>query len=413
MDKSTRPPRPVERVPAALVLDTELTRSDTQVLIHLEMKAGRSRLAKITVAGLADALGVYPSTVRRALDKGLKRGHVTSVEPDERGRLYVTLRPLPPKGVSWVEAPRWFVCDPDRPFWQKHALLAILASYTASDRSINHASLYGSKYAGIISRCHVRHYTPGNRPLPGGKCSQPGKDWVQAREMVEGLLVDLQKIGLLERCGVADMGQPASYRIDRAVLRRCEGADPAECEGADPAECEGADQLTVLPLPETLAADAASVGLATDVTSHARRAKHVVRRSGLRPLQGLATDVASPGLAADAASPGWDSPVEWDDDIAADKTLLAVWEYDTTDGADAYGVSPERCASTPFGGLDDSPEREAEVAVTSRNGSTPTPATDETAVPPTPATRKSGRAAKPWLYNPEDMKAWLRNPGYQ
>src|SRR5438874_2676911 len=118
-----KPARRYERISADLILDPQLTEADAGVLFALEMKAGESRRAKVTPAWLAERVGCHRATVYRALQKGMQLGYIAGQEQDDQGRLWVQLRPTAP---SWCYAPRDFL-ESDRPFWQKHALLIILA----------------------------------------------------------------------------------------------------------------------------------------------------------------------------------------------------------------------------------------------------------------------------------------------
>ena len=81
-----KPPRPYERVSSDLILDARLTEADKRVLLALELKAGESRLAIVTVPWLTGQTGLSQPAVSRALKKAEELGYVRSREKDEKGR---------------------------------------------------------------------------------------------------------------------------------------------------------------------------------------------------------------------------------------------------------------------------------------------------------------------------------------
>jgi hypothetical protein len=228
--KPTKPPRACERISADIALDDQLTEADVQLLITLEMKAGESRLAKATLPWLAEQIGRHPKTVLRGLQKAVQRGYIIDQDRDNRGRLLIRLRPTL---TPWVLAPRWFLAS-DRPFWQKHALLVILAQHRAGGGYSIRKD--GKKLGGIIRLCHLRRNTDG------------GRDERQARRLLDDFvreLVDLRLIALIDRPTGA---RPATCQVNRRRLRAphlcpdpTEGAKGAEDRGGELAVDKGGD----------------------------------------------------------------------------------------------------------------------------------------------------------------------------
>jgi hypothetical protein len=213
-----KPPRPYERISSDIILDRKLTEADLRLLVTLELKAGESRLAKVTPAWLVQKLGCHRTTIFRALRKGTERGYIVRQEREENGRLRVRLRPT---RTPWCYAPRDLL-ESCRPFWQKHALLLILAQHRAGGGYS--LRLYGKKAEGIITRCHLRRYTPN------------GQDWKQARQLLDDFIRELIALRLLALIDRATSRQPAICQIDENRLLAphvCNTDIAGSCKGAE------------------------------------------------------------------------------------------------------------------------------------------------------------------------------------
>jgi hypothetical protein len=195
--------KPLEKhfyVPIAngVILGKRMTTACKQVLLVLELKAGQSRLAKISQKTIANQTGYSLRTVKRAYKHLKQNGRIEECSGG------IHLREPYPK-ENYVQAYEGVVHHPKWYDWQKHVLLFILTQFRGSDSDSGNRryslNLRGEKGKSIERYCRVPGATAGTR-----------------RKAVRGFVQELEQLGVLKVVERASRGRPAICRISMEAL---------------------------------------------------------------------------------------------------------------------------------------------------------------------------------------------------
>ena len=175
-----------------------LTTKARQILLILELKAGTSRIAKISQREIAALTGYPLRTVERSLHSLREQEWITQADA---GVLQLE-KPTP--GRCYVPVYESVVHHPDWEDWQKHLLLFVMSQFRGRDQefgvSLYSLNLRGSKGMSIDRSCRIPGSTTQRRRI--------------AREFVE----QLEDEGILRVVEDATSNRPAICTVDRNML---------------------------------------------------------------------------------------------------------------------------------------------------------------------------------------------------
>jgi hypothetical protein len=172
-----------------------LTTKARQILLVLELRAGASRIAKLSHEEIARLTGYQRRTIERSLHRLRKQKWISSVEAG----VIELCNPIPVD--NYVQVYDGVVHHPVWHDWQKHVLLFVMSQFRGRDREfgIRKHSLnrYGRQQPSVERSCRIPGSTEERRE--------------KFREFVEQLQSDLS----IERPFVSDSGDTDCR--DRAV----------------------------------------------------------------------------------------------------------------------------------------------------------------------------------------------------
>jgi hypothetical protein len=172
-----------------------LTTKARQILLVLELRAGASRIAKLSHEEIARLTGYQRRTIERSLHRLRKQKWISSVEAG----VIELCNPIPVD--NYVQVYDGVVHHPVWHDWQKHVLLFVMSQFRGRDREFgirkHSLNLYGRQQPSVERSCRIPGSTEERRE--------------KFREFVEQLQSDLS----IERPFVSDSGDTDCR--DRAV----------------------------------------------------------------------------------------------------------------------------------------------------------------------------------------------------
>ena len=176
----------------------QFTTRARQVLLILELKAGKSRIAKISNADIRDATGYPIRGIKRTLGTLESQGWIVQ---EEAGVIRLP-RPVPKQ--KYAQVFESVVFHPQWEDWQKHILLFLLSQYRgkSGDQSLYALNLYGRKAPSIETTCKI----PGSTK--------------QRRERLTEFVDQLQSNGILRIVNRATSNRPAICAISRDEIEK-------------------------------------------------------------------------------------------------------------------------------------------------------------------------------------------------
>jgi len=183
-------------------LDRRLTRRARQILLVLEVRAGASRIVKLTQKQIAEITGYPLRSVKYALGSLRRSGWIEQRSDGEIG----LVRPIP--GKNFVQVYEAVVYRQDWQDWQKHLLLFVMSQFRGSEQDFG-VPLYSLNMRGRVGPSIEKH------------CRVPGTV-KERRRKVRKFLKQLETEGILRVVEPATSNRPAICMISREALEQME-----------------------------------------------------------------------------------------------------------------------------------------------------------------------------------------------
>jgi hypothetical protein len=175
-----------------------LTTKALQILLILELKAGASRIAKLSHLEIVGLTGYSLRSVERSLRSLRVREWISQIEH----RVVQLPNPIP--GKNYVQVYEGVVHHPTWEDWQKHLLLFVMSQFRGQEQGFGvptySLNLYGRKGQSVERRCRI----------PGSAKERR----VRIREFIEQLENE-QIIRIIEN---ATSNRPAICTVNRETL---------------------------------------------------------------------------------------------------------------------------------------------------------------------------------------------------